>query len=427
MLRPLTLGLTLAILTAASAAEAAPLPIQPGAQPGAAPLSQTAALGRRIFFDPTLSASGTLSCASCHDPANAYAAPSSSAVVMRGGAKGDRAGLRTVPSLRYLADTPRFARHTYIDAGREREDIGPAGGFMLDGRADNLRAQVLVPLLDPAEMGNTNIVAVASRLRRASYAKELEALARAGAAMTQPSEQAAAPQNKASPADAATTLESASLVEAAAAAVERFETEDPSFHPYSSRFDRFLRGTATLTPNESAGFRLFSNPNKGNCIACHTAVSGPGGQPPVFTDHSYHALGVPRNPAIPANSNPRFFDMGLCGPKRVDLKDEHRYCGYFKTPSLRNVARRRFFFHNGRFTTLEDVMHFYVERDTDPPRWYPANHGRVAKFDDLPARYRGNVNISDAPLNREQGQQPALNEEEIRQVIAFLDTLSDAD
>jgi cytochrome c peroxidase len=271
---------------------------------------------------------------------------------------------------------------------------------MLDGRADNLRAQVLVPLLDPAEMGNTNIGAIASRLRQAPYATELEALARAA---------------------------HTGLVEAATAAVESFETEDPSFHPYSSRFDRFLRGTATLTPNEAAGFRLFSNPNKGNCIACHTAVSGPGGQPPVFTDHSYHALGVPRNPAIAANSNRRFFDMGLCGPKRGDLKDEHQYCGYFKTPSLRNVARRRFFFHNGRFTALEDVMHFYVERDTDPRRWYPANHGRVAKFDDLPARYRGNVNISDAPLNREWGQQPALNEKEIQQVIVFLGTLSDAD
>ncbi len=51
----------------------------------------------------------------------------------------------------------------------------------------------------------------------------------------------------------------------------------------------------------------------------------------------------------------------------------------------------------------------------------------MVKFDDLPARYRGNVNISDAPLNRERSQQPALNEEEIRQVTAFLDTLSDTD
>jgi cytochrome c peroxidase len=361
------LGLALSILSAAPVAGAA--------------LSPAAELGRRIFFDPTLSASGKLSCASCHNPAQAYTA--------------DRPGLRTIPSLRYLADTPRFARHTYLDTGREREDIGPAGGFMRDGRADDLRAQILIPLLDPTEMGNANIAALTERLRRAPYAQELAVLAGSG-----------------------------SLVDTASTAVEAFELEDPSFHPYNSRFDQYLRGTAALSNDELEGFRLFSNPEKGNCIACHTAASGPGGQPPVFTDHSYHALGVPRNPAI---HNPQFFDMGLCGPKRMDLKKERQYCGYFKTPGLRNVARRRSFFHNGRFTTLQDVMHFYVERDTNPDRWYPTISGTLVKFNDLPARYRGNVNTSDAPLNRERGQAPALNDQEIKQVIAFLGTLSDAD
>jgi cytochrome c peroxidase len=72
-------------------------------------------------------------------------------------------------------------------------------------------------------------------------------------------------------------------------------------------------------------------------------------------------------------------------------------------------------------------MHFYVERDTDPGRWYPTINGRPVKFNDLPTQYRGNVNISDAPLNRERGQAPALNEQEIKQVIAFLGTLTDAD
>ena len=412
MHRLIALGLAFSWLTAASSTEAAVPPTQ---------LSPAAALGRRIFFDPTLSASGKLACSSCHDPSNAYAAPRSAGVVMRGGHAGDQPGLRTVPSLRYLSDTPRFARHTYIDVGREREDIGPAGGFMLDGRADGLRAQVLVPLLDPAEMGNTNITAVASRLRRAGYAKELETLANAETT------------SERSPADAAAALKPparvnpALLVETASAAVERFELEDPGFHPYSSRFDQYLRGNTTLSAEELEGLRLFTDPGKGNCIACHTATTGPGGQPPVFTDHSYHALGVPRNPGIAANSNPHFFDMGLCGPKRLDLKDEGRYCGFFKTPTLRNVARRRFFFHNGRFTTLEDVMHFYVERDTDPQRWYPTPGGRLVKFDDLPRQYRGNVNISDAPLNRERGQQPALDEEDIKKVVAFLGTLSDTD
>ena len=359
----------------------------------AATLSPEAQLGRQIFFDPSLSASGKLSCASCHDPTNAYAAPNSSGVVIRGGANMDRLGLRAVPSLRYLSDTPRFSRHTYMDMGRDREDVGPAGGFMLDGRADNLREQMLLPLLDPAEMANSSVADVAARLRRAPYAAQL-----------------AGPQP---------------LVDAAAAALERFELEDPSFHPYNSRFDQHLRGTAVLSAEELEGLRLFGDPAKGNCAACHTATTGPGGRAPTFTDYSFHALGVPRNPAIPANTNPRFFDLGLCGPRRTDLHNESQYCGYFKTPILRNVARRQFFFHNGRFTNLQDVMHFYVERDTDARRWYPTLAGKLQKFDDMPARYRGNVNMSDVPLNRSPGDKPALDDAEIGKVIAFLGTLND--
>lgn len=390
----LAVGFGLAALsfaaTAGSAAEAATL----------SPLAQ---LGRQIFFDPALSASGKLSCASCHDPANAYAAPRTSGVVMRGGANLDRPGLRSVPSLRYLSDTPRFSRHSYVDVGRDREDVGPAGGLMLDGRADNLREQMVLPLLDPAEMANSSVQEIATRLARAPYVAELRQAPASVAPAAQP------------------------LVDAAAAALERFELEDPSFRPYSSRFDRYLRGTDTLSPGQLEGLRLFVDPVKGNCAACHTATTGPGGSPPLFTDHSYHALGVPRNPVIPANANPRFFDLGLCGPRRADLREERQYCGYFKTPTLRNVARRGFFFHNGRFTSLRDVMHFYVERDTDARRWYPTIAGKLQKFDDVPVRYRDNVNISDAPLNRAPGDAPALDDTEIGKVSAFLGTLSDAD
>jgi cytochrome c peroxidase len=349
---------------------------------------------------------------------------------MKGGANLHRPGIRAVPSLRYLSESPRFARHSYVDVGSEREDLGPAGGLMLDGRADNLREQALLPLLDPAEMGNSSVQEVAARLRRASYAQEL-AQARE---LTRAEEPAQAQELAQAPAltqvgepPRAPSADAQSLVTAATAALERFELEDPSFHPYDSRFDQHLAGEPTLTPDELEGLRLFTDPNKGNCAACHSVTTGPGGSPPVFTDHSYHALGVPRNPRIPVNADPRFFDLGLCGPRRADLRDERQYCGYFKTPTLRNVARRRFFFHNGRFTTLDDVMHFYVERDTAPRRWYPFVAGKLQKFDDMPARYRENVNISDAPLNRGRGASPALDDREIAKVVAFLGTLSDQD
>ena len=149
------------------------------------------------------------------------------------------------------------------------------------------------------------------------------------------------------------------------------------------------------------------------------------GRPAPFTDYAYAALGVPRNPAIPANRDPHYFDMGLCGPYRHDLRKQTQYCGMFKTPTLRNVATRKVFFHNGVFHSLTDVMRFYVERDTDPRKWYPVVHGKVDVYDDLPPRYRGNVDNYDAPMNRVAGQQPALDAREIADIIAFLKTLDD--
>jgi cytochrome c peroxidase len=413
------LNLGLIVLSCAAAAPRA------SGTADAATLSPQAQLGRQIFFDPTLSASGKLSCASCHDPTNAYAAPKASGVVMRGGSNMDRPGLRAVPSLRYLSDTPRFSRHTYMDIGRDREDVGPAGGFMLDGRADNLREQMLLPLLDPAEMANSSVADVAARLQRTPYAAQLRQVADAFSAGVHPFAEIQPPADARPSAGTHPVAGPQSLVDVAAAALERFELEDASFHPYNSRFDQYLRGTEALSADELEGLRLFVDPTKGNCAACHAATTGPGGRAPTFTDYSFHALGVPRNPVIPANADPRFFDLGLCGPRRTDLHNESQYCGYFKTPTLRNVARRQFFFHNGRFANLQDVMHFYVERDTNARRWYPTLASKLQKFDDLPTRYRDNVNMSDAPLNRSRGDRPALNDAEIGKVIAFLGTLSD--
>jgi cytochrome c peroxidase len=385
--------MTLICLVTAAADRAATAP------PG--DLTPPARLGQRLFFETHLSASGTLSCASCHDPASAYAAPPEAGPVMRSGARLDRWGLRSVPSLRYLGARPQFARHAYLDFGSEREDVGPAGGFMLDGRVDQLSQQALAPLIDPAEMANDSFEGLAVRLRQLPYAAEFPRIF--------------------GPTDDARGLDAQ-----AAAALAAFELEDPSFHPYSSRFDRYLQGQAVLSSQELAGLRLFNDPAKGNCAACHTLATGAGAQPPQFTDYSYHALGVPRNPAIPANRDSHFFDLGLCGPLRRDLQQENAYCGYFKTPTLRNVARRHFFFHNGRFTSLQQVLHFYVQRDLAPARWYPRTGAGVRKFDDLPPRYRANVDTSDAPLNRDVGLRPALDGDEISEVIAFLRTLNDA-
>ncbi len=83
------------------------------------------------------------------------------------------------------------------------------------------------------------------------------------------------------------------------------------------------------------------------------------------------------------------------------------------------------FFHNGVFHRLEDVVRFYAERDTRPQKWYSRGaDGRMAKFDDLPAQYQGNVDTQ-APFDRHAGDAPALSEADIKDIVAFLNTLTD--
>ncbi len=119
-------------------------------------------------------------------------------------------------------------------------------------------------------------------------------------------------------------------------------------------------------------------------------------------------------------------DLGLCGPTRRDLVAATQYCGMFRTPSLRNVAERGVFFHNGVVRSLDDVLRFYVFRDIRPEDVYPQNaDGSIAKFNDLPAANRENVDTSDAPFNRTRGQSQVLSAQEMADVVAFLKTLTD--
>jgi cytochrome c peroxidase len=360
------------------------------------------ALGRRMFMDPALSGSGRLSCASCHSPEHGFGPPDATPVRM-GGADLAQPGVRAVPSLTYLQAVPPFTEHFFDseDDGDESVDNGPTGGLTWDGRADRGREQARIPLLSPFEMANETVEALAGRLRRAGYAADLRKLLRVPLDRRQ------------------------ELVDAALAAFEAYEQDYRSFYPYSSKYDLYLAGKATLTPAETRGLALFEDPAKGNCASCHISTRGKDGTPPQFTDYGLIALGVPRNPAIPANRDPAYFDLGLCGPIRTDFLGRAEYCGLFKTPSLRNVALRPVFMHNGVFRTLRQVMEFYVERDTAPEKWYGhAPDGTVEKFDDLPPADRKSVN-TDPPFGGHPGDRSALDAAEIDDVIAFLGTLTD--
>lgn len=356
-------------------------------------LSQSAALGEKIFGDVSLSASGKQSCASCHDPANAHG-PTNDLSVQLGGANGDVPGFRAAPSLRYIRNTPAFA----FDA-----DGAPSGGFDLDGRVQTLSEQAERPFLAPHEMANASKQEVVARLSKAAYVEQFRAAF--GAGILDNPEQAF------------------SRIQFA---LQQFQKEDPRFQPFDSKYDQFLAGKVKLSDAELRGLAMFNNPNKGNCAACHTSARGADGAPPLFTDFSYDNLGVPRNFRIPATANPAYFDLGLCGPDRTDLGARAGLCGAFKVPTLRNVATRKTFFHNGAFSSLTDVVRFYVRRDTNPEQWYPMGaDGVVQKFNDLPAQYRGNVNTTEAPLNRKPGMAPAMDEAEIADLVQFLGTLTD--
>jgi len=397
------------------------------------PLSAAAQLGEKIFVDQALSVSGQQSCATCHVAAYAFAAdpsadgPDHGLPVPLGGAHMDEPGFRNAPSLMYASFAPAF----YFDA-----DGSPNGGFFRDGRAATLADQAIQPFITPFEMANADAAAVIERLKGRPYAADFMALY--GADILN---------------DAPTALQRMGQ------ALGAFETESAEFHPFSSKYDNWLRGQATLTAQELRGLALFNDPTKGNCSACHPSTSGDGVTPALFTDFSFDNLGVPRNIKIPANtaaSAPAYtpinsddgiqsyYDLGICGPLRNDgAMNLSSLCGQFKVPTLRNIARTAPYFHNGRFTTLKDAVGFYVRRDTNPDQFYPTTaDGSVTKFDDLPslyggqftvnihqpasdAGYLGNVNTLEIPYNRALGGQPALDAGEINDLITFLCTLDD--
>lgn len=356
----------------------------------APPLSAAASLGRRLFFDASLSASGRLSCASCHDPRHAHA-PANGLAVQLGGPALDRPGLRAVPSLRYLDQNRALSL---------QPDGSATGGFDWDGRAPTLAAQAAGPLLAPNEMANDNPAAVVARLRRAPYAAQFQRVFGAGIL------------RRPGAAFARLTY-----------ALQQYQLESPAFHPYDSKFDQVLAGRARLTPAEARGRKLFEDKDKGNCAACHSSARRPDGKPPLLTDFSYDSTGAPRNGAIPANADGSHFDLGLCGKEPIR---QPGLCGKFRVPTLRNVATRRVFFHNGVFTSLREVLEFYARRDTEPQRWYPPDaHGAPQVFNDLPPALRANVNRAEAPYDRKPGMAPALDTAEIDDLLRFLSTLND--
>lgn len=328
-------------------------------------------LGRALFNDVTLSEPSGQSCASCHQGATAFADPRQDKPTSEGATTG-LFGPRQAPTLTYVSFAPPF--HFDAVAGDY------VGGQFWDGRAVNLADQAHFPMLNPAEMNNPSRERIVQKVASGPMAAMMKAVY--GDAVFGDTDRA---------------------MNAISDAIAAFESSGP-FHPFSSKYDLYLAGKATLTAAEARGLAVFNG--KAGCNGCHPSAPGPNGEPPLFTDFTYDNIGLPKNLAsaffsMPPAINPAgagFIDVGLMATTH---RPEDK--GRFKVPSLRNIAISGPYFHNGFATTLEQAVRFYNERD-------------LGHF--------GPAEVSET-MNKVELGNLGLTDQEVSDVVAFMKTLTD--
>jgi cytochrome c peroxidase len=353
-------------------------------------MSPKESLGRMLFNDTHLSEPAGQSCASCHDANFAATDPDQSTPTSQG-VNPKLFGSRNSPTAMYAAFSPAF----HFD---DEEGLY-IGGQFFDGRAATLEEQAKGPFLNPLEMANTSRQQVVDKVRAADYAKLFKRVY--GADVFDDTDGA---------------------YDSIADAIAAFE-RTRVFNKFTSKYDAWLAGKAQLTEQEERGRKLFEAEDKGNCAACHSSQPAEDGTPPLFTDFSYDNLGVPKNPHNPfykmkKTFNPdgkKFVDRGLGG--FVGLASED---GKFKVPTLRNIALTAPYMHNGYFTTLRGVVDFYNSRDVKPacPQEFVSDDKAIGKGCWPKPEVRENVN-SDELGNL------GLNEQEVDDIVAFMETLTD--
>ncbi|MGB0720847.1 MAG: cytochrome-c peroxidase, partial [Gammaproteobacteria bacterium] len=257
-------------------------------------------LGRALFFDTDLSLHRNQSCATCHDPARAFTDSRTSVGAGAGsrGSDGESLGDRNTPTASYARFSPPF----HMD-----RDGKPRGGQFLDGRASTLADQAAGPPLNPLEMAMPDKASVVARItEKPGYVTRFEALW--GPGVLDDSDTAYA-----------------ALTDAIAA----FEMTE-EFAPFDSKYDRYLRGEYTLTPQEDLGMTLFFSQQFTNCNRCHQLKRTQGQAGETFSDYSYHNIGVPVNAALRATNGlgPEHIDHGL-----LEHRDIHapEHDGQWKT------------------------------------------------------------------------------------------------
>ncbi|MDY7574787.1 cytochrome-c peroxidase [Actimicrobium sp. CCI2.3] len=388
-------------LTWSAMAIAQTVPPPPAPSPKPLLLTRLQTLGQQLVSDRNLSEPAGTACVSCHTAQTGFANNHGSLIGVALGSRPGAVGLRNAMSQAYQSFVPPF--HFRVVDG----DTDAVGGHFWDGRADTMALQALGPFLASAEMNNPNAVAVVKKVAKSGYANLMRE--EFGSKIFDKPDLAF--QNM-------------------GVAIAAFEATS-ALQPFSSKYDMVVQGKTKLAANEERGMQLFMDTKRANCASCHL-MKPTSGKPEdsLFTDFAYYATGIPRNKLIPDNANPGFYDLGLCGPKRTrpalganvpgNISIE-KFCGTFRMVSLRNVANRQAFMHNGFFKDLHDVVAFYSTRNSDPKRWY----GSTGIPNDLPVAYQTNIVNDRAPFDRPKSAGPLLNQGEIQDIVAFLGTLSD--
>jgi cytochrome c peroxidase len=254
------------------------------------PTKETIALGRRLYYDPQLSSDGTISCASCHAPQFAFGDSRPFSVGV-----GGKTGNRHAP--------------TVINSAYNAFQFW-------DGRSPSLEDQAKGPIANPVEMAHS-LDGVVARLQSDSKYRAFFKSAWGTDQIT---------------------------IDMVAKSIASFER---TVIAGNSPFDRYYFGhdKSALSPAALRGFRLFTDPKKGNCAVCHTI----GKSDAPFTDNKFHNLG------IGADTRGDLNDLG-----RYSVTKQEADKGCFKTPTLRNLANRGPYMHDGSFPTVKDALAHYI-------------------------------------------------------------------
>jgi len=401
-------------------------------------------LGKALFFDANLSVTGTQSCSTCHDPAQGFTSPHSNfnaAGAVVEGAVAGQFGNRKPPSVAYASFSPVLSH--IIDDG----DVTFVGGAFLDGRATGgalgtpVADQAQGPMLNPAEMAMPSAACVVQAVLHPKdpstlpvsfatvWGKDLASLTlpeSVTSACGDPNAKIEIPEDQA---DAVTEV--FGKIALSIAAYER----TAEVNRFSSRYDKWLAGAATLTPAELAGLEVFKAEDKGNCAACHVLSPNTLGGPAVLTDWTFDNLGVPKNrdnPYYKQLSNPDglfWIDPGLGGYLATDPVFKPYAKANFarqQVPTLRNLTKgagpgmTKAYMHNGYFKTLEGIVHFYNTRDTLAPCGDPmASEAEAMAGNCWPAPEYPET------MNRDELGNLKLTAQEEADLVSFLKTLDD--